>query len=72
MYLKVLKSRGVQGKKLWLLSPSVVTVSRMVWLTIKKDIEDDIQNIRERMTQSVGFDRTLFTPFVIRKAMKLG
>ena len=72
VYLKVLKSRGIQGKKLWLLSPSVVTVSRMVWLTIKRDIEQDIQSIRERMSDAVGFDRTQFTPFVIRKAQKLG
>ncbi|QDZ23714.1 sialyltransferase [Chloropicon primus] len=72
VYLKVLKSRGVQGKKLWLLSPAVVTVSRMVWLTIKKDIEEDIHGLRLKMSEDVGFDRTLYTPFVFRKSMKLG
>ena len=72
VYLKVLKSRGVQGKRLWLLSPSVVTVSRMVWLAIKKDIEQDIVTLRKYMAASLAFDRTHFTPFVIKKAQKLG
>ena len=72
VYLKLLRSRGVQGKRLWLLSPAVVTVSRMVWLTIKKDIEEDIHRIRMKMNEDVGFDRNLFTPFVLRKALKLG
>ena len=54
VYLKLLRSRGVQGKRLWLLSPAVVTVSRMVWLTIKKDIEEDIHRIRMKMNEDVG------------------
>lgn len=72
VYLKVLKSKGVEGKRLWLLAPSVVTVSRMVWLTIKRDIELDIDKIRKHMAAKVPFDRTQYTPFVVRKAMKLG
>ena len=57
VYLKVLKSRGVEGRTLWLLSPSVVTISRMVWLTIKRDIELDIDKIRKYMAANLPFDR---------------
>ena len=44
----------------------------MVWLTIKRDIEQDIEILRKFQAASQSFDRTLFTAFVIRKANKLG
>ena len=62
-----------------LLSPSVVTISRLVFLTIKKEIEDEIQAIRESMTasnepldQGGAFPQHSSSSFVLDKAAELG
>ncbi|UPR02286.1 sialyltransferase [Chloropicon primus] len=72
VYLKLVETDTTREEKIWLLSPSVVTLSRMIWLTMKRDIERDIDTVRKDLGQRVAVDRERYTPFVIQKATKLG
>ena len=72
VYLGLLDAIGAEQQTLWLLSPSVVTISRMVWLTLKRDIENDIHRVREQLGKSEPMEMEGISRFVYEKAFSLG
>ena len=72
VYLKILKNREVEGRTLWLLSPAVVSTSRMIWLKVKGEIENEIHDVRRYMAAGMHFNHTRYSTFVMKKAKKLG
>ncbi|WZN65839.1 sialyltransferase [Chloropicon roscoffensis] len=72
VYLGLLDAIGAEQQTLWLLSPSVVTISRMVWLTLKRDIENDIHRVREQLGKSEPMEVEGISRFVYDKAFSLG
>jgi len=71
-YLRLLSRRSAVNKPIWLIAPTVVSASRMIWLALKQEIEEEVHEVRKALGEGKAPAAVSGNRFVLGTARKVG